>query len=277
MTPDHWVHNLSPFLIRFGDSFGIRYYGLAYILGFACAVGLLQRYARAGRSQVAGDRILDLLVAIIVGVLVGGRLGYFLLYQPSVFLHEPLALLRLWDGGMASHGGFAGVAVALAWFARSRRVPFLHLGDLVVSTAPAGFFLGRVANFINGELWGRVTDVSWAVIFPQSAPPGTPPILIEPRHPSQLYQAGLEGVLLLAFVQWRFWRSDVVQARPGRLGGEFLIVYAILRTLGEFYREPDAPLLFGISRGMFYSIFLAAAGIALVVFARGSRESEKSG
>ncbi len=265
MQPEHWVHDLSPFLIRLGDSFGIRYYGLAYILGFLSAIWLLRRYAQVGRSRIAGDAILDLMVAIVAGVVVGGRLGYFLLYQPGAFFHDPLALLRLWEGGMASHGGFIGVAIALGWYAHARRISFLHVSDVVVTTAPVGLFFGRVANFINGELWGKVTDVPWAVIFPLSAPPGTPPILIEPRHPSQLYQAALEGLMLLAFIQWRFWRSDIVRQHPGRLSGEFLVAYAVLRMVGEMFREPDASLLFGVSRGTFYSVFLILAGVALII------------
>jgi phosphatidylglycerol---prolipoprotein diacylglyceryl transferase len=268
MSPEHWVHDLSPFLIRFGDSFGIRYYGLAYVLGFVSAIWLLRRYARRGLSQVTGDRILDLMVAIVAGVVIGGRLGYFILYQPGAFVDDPLALVRLWEGGMASHGGMIGVALALAWFARARKISFSHVSDLVVSTAPAGLFFGRVANFINGELWGKVTNVAWAVIFPQSAPPGTPPILIEPRHPSQLYQAALEGLVLLALVQWRFWRSDIVRTQPGRLSGEFLIAYAVLRMIGEVFREPDASLLFGMSRGTFYSVFLIVAGVVLIATGR---------
>lgn len=166
---------------------------------------------------------------------------------------------------MASHGGFAGVAVALWWIARSERLPFLHLADVLCSAAPAGLLFGRIANFINGELWGRITDVPWAVIFPGSASPGTPPHLILPRHPSQLYQAALEGGVLLAFMQWRLWRSDVVRSHPGRLAGEFLLAYALLRMIGELFREPDAGLILGLSRGTFYSIFLVAAGLALML------------
>jgi phosphatidylglycerol---prolipoprotein diacylglyceryl transferase len=264
----HWVHDLRPFLIQFSDTFGIRYYGLAYVFGFGLAVWLLHRYARAGRSQVRGETISDLMIAVVAGVLIGGRLGHFVLYEPGVLRYDPLAFFRLWEGGMASHGGFAGVAVALAWFSRRKRIAFLHVSDVIASATPAGLLLGRIANFINGELWGKVSDVPWAVIFPQSARPGTPLILIEPRHPSQLYQAALEGGLLFAYVQWRFWRSDIVRARPGQLVGEFLIGYAILRAIGEVFREPDAPLLFGISRGTFYSMFLVVGGIALIVAAR---------
>jgi phosphatidylglycerol---prolipoprotein diacylglyceryl transferase len=189
---------------------------------------------------------------------------YFLLYQTDVLWRDPLALLRVWEGGMASHGGFAGVAVAAIWFARSRRIPALHLGDLVASASPIGLFFGRIANFINGELWGRVTDVPWAVIFPRSAPPGTHPLLIEPRHPSQLYEAGLEGLVMFAFAQWRFWCTDVTKRSPGRLSGEFLILYAIVRIIGEQFIEPDASLLFGLNRGIFYSFFLIAGGAVLI-------------
>ena len=267
----HWVHDWSPFLGPHWGNIGIRYYGLSYLLGFLTAWWLLVKYARAGRSLVPADNVADLMVAIVFGVLIGGRLGYFLLYEPDAFFTRPLQLLRVWDGGMASHGGFIGVAIALLWFARSRKVSFLHLGDIMASTAPAGLFFGRIANFINGELWGKVSGVSWAVIFPKSATTGMHDVrLIPPRHPSQLYEAALEGLLLFVFVQWRFWRSDVVRTQPGRLVGEFMILYAIVRIIGEIFREPDEgiSLLFGLSRGTFYSIFLIVAGVALVVYGR---------
>ena len=263
-----WVHNISPFLGPHWGNVGIRYYGLAYVLGFLSAAWLLVRYARAGRSQLPAAKIGDFMVAIVIGVMLGGRLGSFLLYHPDQLIRDPLSFFRVWEGGMASHGGFIGVAVALAWFARAEKIPFLHLGDLIVSTAPAGLFFGRIANFINGELWGTPTRVPWAVIFPNSADPGTPLRLMLPRHPSQLYEAVLEGLLLLAFMQWRFWRSNIVRTQPGRLAGEFLLTYALVRAIGENFREPDASLLLGLSRGTFYSIFLVAAGLALLVHAR---------
>ncbi|MBC7367278.1 MAG: prolipoprotein diacylglyceryl transferase [Undibacterium sp.] len=272
----YWVHNFSPFLLRFTETIGIRYYGLAYMLGFVAAGGLLYLYARAGRSQLPIEKIADLMVAVVFGVLIGGRLGYFLLYQPATVIHDPLALLRVWDGGMASHGGFVGLGVALAWFARSQKISFLHLCDLIASTAGAGLLFGRIANFINGELWGRVTTVSWAVIFPHSAPPGTPLELIEARHPSQLYEAALEGALMLAIMQWRFWRSDVTRAQPGRLAGEFWLIYAVVRVLCEAFREPDASLLVGMSRGTFYSFFLVLGGLAFIGRAiRGGKSAGK--
>src|SRR5580692_6055033 len=233
----YWVDNFSPFIIRFTDNFGIRYYGLAYLLGFIAGSWLLYRYTRAGRSLVPAAKIADLMTALVIGVLIGGRLGSYLLYGGwQRFRVDPLEIFRVWEGGMASHGGMIGVALALAWFARANKIPFLHLGDLIVSVAPAGLFFGRIANFINGELWGKVSYVRWAVIFPLSDP-GRPSNRILPRHPSQLYEAALEGVLLFAYLQWRFWKSDTVRTRPGRLGGEFLVGYALVRIFCEIFRE----------------------------------------
>jgi len=266
MPPAHWVHDLSPFFIQFTDTIGVRYYGLAYLLGFVGGALLLHAYARAGRSQLAAGQISDFIIAIVIGVMVGGRLGSFFLYEGwRGFSEDPLALFKVWKGGMASHGGFLGVAVAILWFARSRRLPFLHLSDLIVSVAPLGLMLGRIANFINGELWGKVSSVPWAVIFPASAGEGVPVELIPARHPSQLYEAALEGALLLALLQWRFWRTDVVGRQPGRLAGEFLIAYAVVRMIGEIFREPDASPILGLSRGTFYSFFLIVVGLFLVL------------
>ena len=270
MTPTstHWVHDLSPFLLQFSETIGIRYYGLAYVLGFVGAAWLLRCYARAELSLVPAQKIGDLMFALILGVFLGGRIGYFILYQPEAVLADPLQLLRVWEGGMASHGGFVGVVVALAWFGRAQRIGFFHLSHLVGSVAPLGLLLGRIANFINGELWGRISTVPWAVIFPLSESPGTPVALIPARHPSQLYQAALEGAILLAFVQIRLWWSAGVLKAPGRLAGEFLVGYAILRSIGELFREPDAGLLFGLNRGIFYSFFLVAAGAFIIARSR---------
>lgn len=276
--PSHWVHDLSPFLIQFGDNVGIRYYGLAYVIGFVACGWLLSRYHRAGRGALNLNASIDLVFAIVIGTLLGGRLGYFLFYRFDVLRHDPMELLRVWEGGMASHGAFIGVTLSLWWFARSREVPMLHLADLVASTAPVGLFFGRVANFINGELWGRISEVPWAVIFPESAPPGTKALLIAPRHPSQLYEAATEGLLLFALMQWRLWKTDVVTRSPGRLAGEFLIGYALVRIFCEQFREPDlgVALIFGLSRGTFYSFFLIAGGVALIALAlRSSNAGQK--
>lgn len=256
-----WVHTPHPFLIRFGENFGIRYYGLAYLLAFVGCGWLLHRYHKAGRSPLGLDPIGDLMTYIIGGVLVGGRLGYFLLYQPRTLLAEPLALIRVWEGGMASHGGFVGVVLALAFFARRHPISFRQLGDLIVTTVPLGLGLGRLANFMNGELWGKVSDAPWAMVFVATGGGD------QPRHPSQLYEAALEGFLLLAYLQWCFWKTDA-QKQPGRLSGEFLLAYALARIVCELFREPDAALILGLSRGTFYSFFLIVAGIALIVSAK---------
>lgn len=260
----YWTHDLSPFLIRFTENFGIRYYGLSYLLGFVAGAWLLHLYRRAGQSQVPAETISDLIIALVIGVMLGGRIGSFLLYHPGLLIHDPLSFFRVWEGGMASHGGMVGVALALVWFSRKERIPFLHLGDLITSVAPAGLLFGRIANFINGELWGKPSTVPWAIIFEKT---GGGPL---PRHPSQLYEAALEGVVLFAFMQWRFWRSDIVQRSPGRLSGEFLIAYAIVRAICEIFREPDegVSLILGLSRGTFYSLFLVIAGVALIAWAQ---------
>ena len=269
MTSHYWVVDFDPFLIRFGENIGIRYYGLAYVLGFVVAGWLLHRYIKAGRARLPVEAVGDLIIALVAGVLIGGRVGYYLLYDGwRTFPWDPWGLFRVWDGGMASHGGMVGVAAALGWFGWRRRLSFLHLGDLIVSVAPVGLFFGRIANFINGELWGKTSDVWWAMVFPHSAAPGTKLMLIPPRHPSQLYEAALEGLVLFAFLQFRFWRSPVVATHPGRLAGEFMLAYGALRWVGELFREPDAGLILGLNRGIFYSFFLLVAGVALIVWAQ---------
>lgn len=277
----YWLHDLSPFLVRFPDNplgiDGIRYYGLSYLAGFIGAWLLLYVYDKKGKFDIDADTRASLMTAIIVGVLVGGRLGYMLLYDFSAFLSNPLLLFRVDQGGMASHGGFVGVLVSLYWFSRRQKWSLLRLGDVVVTLAPLGLMFGRIANFINGELWGKVSTVSWAVIFPGSPlayDTASASYLPEPRHPSQLYQAALEGALLLAYVQWRFWKT---RTPPGQIAGEFLLGYGLLRIFGEIFREPDASLLLGISRGQFYSIFLVLAGAFIIRIARKNQRKQNTG
>ncbi len=265
--PAHWVHNLDPFAIQFTESFGIRWYGLAYMFGFLIGALLLHLYWRRGLSPLDPDQQSTAIVALVLGVLLGGRIGFYLFYAAPFLLRDPLALLRIWEGGMSSHGGFIGVALAVVWLSRRLGISVRRLGDLLVTLAPPGILLGRLANFINGELWGRVSEVPWAVIFPQSVPPGTPLAMIPPRHPSQLYEAVLEGLIPLVWLQWRLWRTGA-RHRPGMLTGEFFIIYAIGRIVAEAFREPDAPLILGLTRGMFYSLFVALAGAALIYYAR---------
>jgi len=262
-----WVDDLSPFAIRFWGNVGIRWYGLAYVCGFLAGGWLMVRYYRSGRSTLPAAQVPDFILALVLGVLLGGRIGYFLLYDFDLFIHQPLVLLRVWEGGMASHGGFAGVCIAVWWFSRKSGISFLHLADLQASAVSVGLLLGRLANFINGELWGKISVVPWAVIFPKSDP-DKPFSMIPPRHPSQLYEAGLEGALLLAFMQWRVWKTDVLRTQPGRLTGEFMIAYAAVRIFCEMFREPDVgvSLILGLSRGSFYSLFLAVVGCGMIIY-----------
>jgi phosphatidylglycerol:prolipoprotein diacylglycerol transferase len=268
----HWVDRLDPIAIHIHGNFGVRYYGLAYLLAFAAGYLMLRLFHRAGRSPLDAKMMGSTVFVLTLGVMIGGRLGYMILYSWPEFIRNPLIVFKIWEGGMSSHGGFIGVAIALWWVSRKCRIRFLLLSDLLCPIAPLGLLLGRIANYINGELWGRVSDVPWAVIFPHSAPPGTPIGLIAPRHPSQLYEAFLEGALLLAYSQWRFWRTGASRT-PGRLSGEFLILYAVVRVIGEQFREPDASLILGMSRGIFYSLFMVLVGLTLVVWSsRGSAE-----
>jgi len=266
MPPPYHIHTPDPFLIQFTETVGIRYYGLAYVLGFIIAMTLLWAYGRRGRSPFGPAAQSDLMFASVLGVFVGGRLGFFLFYSPATILHDPVQIIRVWDGGMASHGGFIGVFLGLWWAAHKHKISIFTTGDIVVTLAPTGLMLGRLANYMNGELWGRVIEnhVAWAVVFPTSGSN-------LPRHPSQLYEAALEGLLLLFYTQWRLWRTPAVAQRPGRLAGEFLLGYAIARVICEQFREHDLGIepFLGLNRGAWLSLGLALAGIWLIVSATG--------
>lgn len=257
----HWVHNLDPMIIRFGDHYGIGWYGTAYIAGFYVALAIHYYYVRVQRSVLTGPQGETSLYAIILGIILGARLGYCILYvAPGELLRDPLFVIRVWQGGMSFHGGLVGVVIALWWITRKYRITYLQLADMVAPLVPPGLFFGRLANFINGELWGHVSHAPWAVIFPRSAAPGTPVNEIPPRHPSQLYEAATEGLILFSYLQWRYLYTDA-RRYPGRIGAEFLILYACFRIFCELFREPDASLILGISRGTFYSLFMIAAGV----------------
>ncbi len=264
-----WVHNLSPFLWQFPEAWGnwgpggLRWYGLSYLAGFVTAYFLLLFAYNRKRSPYDKEQILNLMTFQVLGVLLGGRLGFVLLYRTEELLQDPLMIFYVWQGGMASHGGFIGVILATYWYSRKSHQSFWPVADLIASIVPPGLFFGRLANFINGELWGRTTDVPWAVLFPK-APDFA---LGVARHPSQLYAAILEGFIVFIFIQFRFWKSNICQLTPGRLGGEFLAAYALARIIGEFFREPDAPLIFEMSRGQFYSIFLLLGGFLVIYLA----------
>jgi len=202
----------------------------------------------------------DFIVWVTLGIILGGRIGYVTFYSPGYFSQHPLEMLQLWKGGMSFHGGFTGCVVAVVLFAKARGVPMLSLGDVTCTVGPIGLFLGRLANFINGELWGRPTDVPWAMVFPTGGP--------LPRHPSQLYEASLEGILLFLLL-FLLVRAGALR-RPGLVIGAFAIGYAIARSFSELFREPDAQLGFlwgGLTMGMVLSVPLFLFGVVLVIIA----------
>ncbi len=253
---------IDPVAIQLGP-FAIRWYALAYIvgllIGWRVVLWHIGRIAKPPMQRVDAD---DFLVWAIVAVILGGRLGYIVFYNPGFYLQNPIEMLYLWRGGMSFHGGLIGVIVALALFCRKRKLALLPAGDLIASVAPVGLFFGRVANFINAELWGRVSDVPWAMVFPGAGP--------QPRHPSQLYEAALEGIVLLIVLQW-LYRQEAVRRQPGLVGGVFLVAYAAIRIAVELFRQPDGQIGFlpaGTTLGQWLSVPLVLAGIALVVRAR---------
>jgi phosphatidylglycerol:prolipoprotein diacylglycerol transferase len=209
----------------------------------------------------------DFILWVTLGIVLGGRLGYVLFYNPAHYFAHPIEILAVWKGGMSFHGGFLGCVAAVMLFGWKRNVPILSLGDLTCAAAPIGLFLGRLANFINGELWGRTTDVYWAMVFPHGGP--------LPRHPSQLYEAVLEGVVLFAVLYWMI-REGALQ-RPGLILGAFALGYSLARGFSEFFREPDAQLGFlwgGLTMGMLLSIPRARAGIWVIVVAMRRRPDQ---
>ncbi len=259
----HWVNQLDPKLIHLWGDIGVSYYGLAYVTGFVMGVFMHRIFQRTGRSPLSAEQEEIALYAMVLGVLVGARLGFILLYALPDTLSRPWFIFEVWKGGMSSHGGFIGVVLACWYVSRKCKITLVQFGDMMTPLVPVGFLFGRLANFVNGELWGNISNAPWAVIFPRSAP-GMLPEMIAARHPSQLYEAGTEGLILLLYMQWRFWKTDA-QKYPGRLSGEFLLVYSVSRIVCEQFREPDASLIFGLSRGVFYTFFLIAGGIYFIV------------
>lgn len=264
-----YVHNLSPFLWEFAPGFGIRWYGMAYAVGLLIGWWILIQAARRQWTPLNANARGNFVIYLLLGIVLGGRLGYMLFYDLPAFAAHPLRFFEFQHGGMSSHGGFLGVALASWLFASRQKISVLKIFDIACLMAPAGLLLGRIANFINGELWGRIANVPWAVVFPSSAPVGTPVSLIAPRHPSQLYEAALEGLFLLIYTQLRARQTKL--QHPGQLTAEFLFLYALVRIVGEFFREPDAALIFGLSRGVFYSLFMFPLAAGLWIYARRSK------
>ncbi len=312
-----YLHRLDPVLLRLTDSIQLRWYGLAYVAGFAVGWALLVRWARRGIGELKEAEVADFITyAALFGVLLGGRLGYMLLYARDAFLADPLSFFRIAGGGMASHGGIAGLFFFTLYYARRHHRSWTGLGDNLVCAAPIGLFFGRLANFINGELYGRPSSVPWAMKFPEEAtrwtldspdpalaekafavrdlalahgatPENWPdqilPLsrhqdafaealrpLLTARHPSQLYAAALEGLVLFALLF--AVREKWPRAPHGLLTGLFFIAYAALRILDEQFREPDRHI-YGFTEGQFYSLFMILIGAAFLRFAFRSRPS----
>jgi len=239
----------------------IRWYALAYIAGLLIGWRYCLRLAGNEPHRVARRDIDDFLLWATLGVVLGGRIGYVLFYKPGYYILHPLEALYLWHGGMSFHGGAIGVTVAIFFFARARAIPIFAFSDIICAAIPIGLFFGRIANFINGELWGRVSDMPWAMVFPGGGP--------LPRHPSQLYEAAFEGVLL--FVALVAAERYGARRHPGIVTGVFLAGYAVARMAGELFRQPDVQLgflFFGTTMGQLLSIPLLIAGIGMIGWAR---------
>ena len=258
------IFSIGPFAVG-GWSLGpfaVRWYALAYIAGLIIGWRYCLAIAKRPPAVARPQDIDDFLVWATIGVVLGGRIGYILFYNFDQYAAHPIEMLYLWRGGMSFHGGALGVMAAIILFCRQRAIPMLAFADIIVCAVPIGLFFGRIANFINGELWGRVTDVPWAMVFPTGGP--------LPRHPSQLYECFLEGVVLFSLL-WALMRFTSARQRPGTLTGVFLIGYGIARIIVEFFRQPDAQLGFlfwGVTMGQLLSLPLLLVGLWLVLRAQ---------
>ena len=260
MIPVLLFPQFDPVLIQLGP-LAIRWYALAYIGSLLLGWRIMRRLVQRRPAVATAEQTDDFLTWATLGVVLGGRLGYVLFYQPGRFLAQPASIFEVWQGGMSFHGGALGVVVALVVFCRRNRIPLLGFADRIAVVVPIGLGLGRIANFINGELWGRPAPawLPWAMIFPQAGP--------EPRHPSQLYQSLMEGLVLFC-VLWLLARREAVRARFGFLTGVFLVGYAIARSIGEVFRQPDAFLGFlfaGATMGQLLSVPMLIAGLVLML------------
>lgn len=295
--------DMSPFLVHIYGPIGLRWYALSYIAGLLLGWWWILRTLRQsdlwmnppfrGKPPATADDIGDFVVWATLGVILGGRVGWILFYGvflcsvspehvgfcrslPAEFTDHPLSLIAMWRGGMSFHGGLAGVAIALWLFCRKRGLDTFRVGDLVASAAPIGLFFGRLANFVNGELWGKPTDVPWAMVFCthniRLSNDGDCPAGLIPRHPSQLYEAALEGLVLFAVLQivLRVFR---LHERPGLIAATFLAGYGLFRIFVEFFREPDSPFIGWFSMGMLLSTLMWLAAGLLFYFALGRPKS----
>lgn len=259
--------NIDPIALQLGP-LAVKWYGLAYVAGLLLGWQYLKRMLSTGRlwpanrSPLPPEQADDLFIWVALGVVIGGRLGHVLLYEPKYFLQYPVEILKVWHGGMAFHGGLIGTIVAMWLFARRRGIVPLTVMDLVAASVPFGLFFGRLANFINGEVVGRESNVPWAMVFPGYGP--------NPRHPSQIYEALLEGLAVFLILRW-LTHSKAALHRPGLTGGAFLALYGAFRALCELFKHDEYRGLFGeipVTVGFLYCIPMVLAGVALIAYAR---------
>lgn len=267
LTNDEWI--LDPVAILLFDTIPIRWYALAYLAGFILGWRYALRLARTGLAKPTDADMDEFLTWAVIGTILGGRLGYVFFYQPEYFLSYPAEIVKIWSGGMSFHGGMLGVIAAMLIFARRRDTGFFAIADIVATVAPIGLFFGRIANFVNQELYGRVTDLPWGIVFP-IAGDGLP------RHPSQLYEAFLEGAVLFMLLS-ALARRPEIRGRPGTLSGIFLIGYGLSRFAVEFVRQPDeqfveGTVFLGMTMGQLLSTPMIFLGVAIFVYARRRRQ-----
>jgi phosphatidylglycerol---prolipoprotein diacylglyceryl transferase len=255
---------LDPVALDLGF-FQLRWYSLGYLAGIIVGWWYLLKLIDRPGAPMARRHADDMVFYATLGILLGGRLGYVFFYRPGFYLENPAEIVQLWDGGMSFHGGVIGTTLGILWMARKHGLSWLRVHDYVACCAPFGLFFVRLANFVNAELWGRPTDVAWAVIFPTGGE--------VPRHPSQLYEAALEGPLLFAILWFLFWKTDA-RYQPGKLVGTFILVYGLARFAVEFVRQPDAGLenlSWGLSMGQTLSTPMILGGVYLIATAKGRR------
>lgn len=249
--------NISPIAFTIG-ALTIRWYALAYLFGILFAWWLTKLNIKKYNLSITSAQLDDLVFYTTLGILLGGRLGYILFYGSAYFFYHPIEIFAVWHGGMSFHGGILGVILGLYFFSIKQKIPFLKVTDIVALYVPIGIFLGRIANFINGELWGRVTDVPWAVKFPNGG--------YLPRHPSQIYEAFSEGILMLFILNF-LWRKAFIREHSGIISACFLIVYAVSRMCMEFFREPDQQIGFlfrNVTLGQLLSIPFLLLGLFIL-------------
>src|SRR5688572_31151344 len=263
---------LDPIALDLGF-FQLRWYSLAYLAGIFIGYWYLLKLLKQPGAPMARRHADDMVFYAALGIILGGRLGYVLFYNPGYYLENPLDILKLWDGGMSFHGGVLGTTLGILYLARKEGLPWLRIHDYVACCVPFGLFFGRLANFVNHELWGAPTDVPWAIRFPEVVAGLT--ALGPPRHPSQLYEAALEGVVLFLILAWMFWRTEA-RYQPGKLVGAFIFFYGIFRFAIEFVREPDTQLVefaqaTGLHMGQWLSVPMILGGLYLMLTAKKRR------